>query len=192
MKIDSIKGKIRRIFFVTLCLLIVVCWFLSGINTQYRCVIIVRNTEYVLTDNTKLCIEYINSNNKIFLEDGSSVEGYSVDEYIPVVDGTGIYYIPDNLMTRELNQSESIGLGRLFTVLCISVFILIHIVSWKIKKYKLIIVVWLFMCIFIWIIVSYWFENILLSSFPVGIIVFICFVEYIIYNIIMHSKNRRG
>ena len=192
MKIDSsIKNKIKRIFFVTLCLSVVTWWFLSGINTQYKCVIIVRNTEYVLSDNTKLGIEYINSSNMIFLEDFSSIEGDNVDEYIPVVKGTGIYYIPDNLMTRELNYSESIGLGRIFVILCISVFILMHIVSWKTKKYRLLTVVWLLMCIFMWVIVAYWVENILLGSFPVGIIIFMCFVEFIMYIIILNNKNKR-
>ena len=186
------KIKVSKIFFIIVCLGIVACWTISGLVTQYRCAIVVRNSKYVLSDSSKLAIDYINSNDKIFLEDTSSIDGDSIDEYIPVVKGTGTYYIPDNLMTRELSSGESAGFGRVYSILCVVVFVLIHIVLWKIHKHRLFTVfMWVLMSMVMWVVLSYWVESVLLSSFPVGIIVVIGIAEFTVYSLILNKRRKR-
>ena len=121
---DKNRKTIFRVFITIICVLISLWWLFSGLETQLNSVIVVQNTEYVEQDTSKIKVEYINEDGTVFFEDATSVEDDAISEYITVKQGTGTYYVPDNMMTRELTANESFDLGQRFIFLSILIYII--------------------------------------------------------------------
>ena len=133
---DKNRKTIFRVFITIICVLISLWWLFSGLETQLNSVIVVQNTEYVEQDTSKIKVEYINEDGTVFLEDATSVEDDAISEYITVKQGTGIYYVPDNMMTRELTANESFDLGQRFIFLSILVYLVFQLLGVNVKGKK--------------------------------------------------------
>lgn len=116
--------KFFSIMVSLLVLLSFIWWFLTSLQTQLNCFIVVNNTSLVMEDNTKVKVDYINKDNTLYLDDTSKIDGDTIDEYIATTKGTGTYYIPDNKMSRELTWNESIEIGKSWMILTVSIYLI--------------------------------------------------------------------
>ena len=193
---DKNRKTIFRVFITIICVLISLWWLFSGLETQLNSVIVVQNTEYVEQDTSKIKVEYINEDGTVFLEDATSVEDDAISEYITVKQGTGIYYVPDNMMTRELTANESFDLGQRFIFLSILVYLVFQLLGVNVKGKKsftiLLILGELLAAFFASVVLTYFLDNIVESKFPVNWLLFGLSVEYVIFMIILYILKKKG
>lgn len=193
---DKNRKIIFRAFIIILCVLIGLWWLSSGLETQLNSAIVVQNTEYVEQDTSKIKVEHINEDGTVFLEDTTSVEDDAISEYITVKQETGTYYIPDNMMTKELTADESFDLGQRFTFLSILVYLIFQLLGVNVKGKKsftiLLILGELLAAFFASIVLTYFLDNIVESKFPVNWLLFGLSVEYVIFMIILYILKKKG
>lgn len=193
---DKNRKIIFRVFITIICVLISLWWLFSGLETQLNSVIVVQNTEYVEQDTSKIKVEYINEDGTVFLEDATSVEDDAISEYITVKQGTGTYYVPDNMMTRELTANESFDLGQRFIFLSILVYLVFQLLGVNVKGKKsftiLLILGELLAAFFASVVLTYFLNNIVESKFPVNWLLFGLSVEYVIFMIILYILKKKG
>lgn len=193
---DKNRKIIFRVFITIICVLISLWWLFSGLETQLNSVIVVQNTEYVEQDTSKIKVEYINEDGTVFLEDTTSVEDDAISEYITVKQGTGTYYIPDNMMSRELTANESFDLGQRFIFLSILVYLVFQLLGVNAKGKRsfiiLLILGELMAAFFASIVLTYFLDNIVESKFPVNWLLFGLSVGYVIFMIILYILKKKG
>lgn len=193
---DKNRKTIFRAFITILCVLIGLWWLSSGLETQLNSAIVVQNTEYVEQDTSKIKVEHINEDGTVFLEDTTSVEDNAISEYITVKQETGTYYIPDNMMTRELTANESFDLGQRFIFLSILVYLVFQLLGVNAKGKKsftiLLILGELLAAFFASIVLTYFLDNIVESKFPVNWLLFGLSVGYVIFMIILYILEKKG
>lgn len=193
---DKNRKIIFRAFIAIICVLIGLWWLSSGLETQLNSAIVVQNTEYVKHDTSKIKVEHINEDGTVFLEDTTSVEDDAISEYITVKQETGTYYIPDNMMTRELTADESFNLGQRFIFLSILVYLVFLLLGVNAKGKKsftiLLILGELMAAFFASIVLTYFLDNIVESKFPVNWLLFGLSVEYVIFTIILYILKKKG
>lgn len=193
---DKNRKIIFRVFITIICVLISLWWLFSGLETQLNSVIVVQNTEYVEQDTSKIKVEYINEDGTVFLEDTTSVEDNAISEYITVKQETGTYYIPDNMMTRELTADESFDLGQRFIFLSILVYLVFQLLGVNAKGKRsfiiLLILGELMAAFFASIVLTYFLDNIVESKFPVNWLLFGLSVGYVIFMIILYILKKKG
>lgn len=196
----KVKDKNRKIIFrvsiTIICVLISLWWLFSGLETQLNSAIVVQNTEYVEQDTSKIKVEHINEDGTVFLEDTTSVEDNAISEYITVKQETGTYYIPDNMMTRELTADESFDLGQRFIFLSILVYLVFLLLGVNVKGKKsftlLLILGELLAAFFASVVLTYFLDNIVESKFPVNWLLFGLSVGYVIFMIILYILKKKG
>lgn len=193
---DKNRKIIFRAFIIILCVLIGLWWLSSGLETQLNSVIVVQNTEYVEQDTSKIKVEHINEDGTVFLENTTSVEDDAISEYITVKQETGTYYVPDNMMTRELTANESFDLGQRFIFLSILVYLVFQLLGVNAKGKKsftiLLILGELLAAFFTSVVLTYFLDNIVESKFPVNWLLFGLSVEYVIFMIILYILKKKG
>ena len=194
IKVKEANRKIIfKVFISIICALIGVWWFSSGLETQLNSAIVVQNTEYVEQDTSKIKVEHINEDGTVFLEDTTSVEDDAISEYITVKQGAGTYYIPDNMMTRELTAGESFDLGQRFIFLSILIYIIFILLlinsKGKTKNSVALIIGMSVFQFFCFIILSYFTDNIITVNFNIDWVFLALFVFYIL-GVILLSKIR--
>ena len=193
---DKNRKTIFRAFIITLCVLIGLWWLSSGLETQLNSAIVVQNTEYVEQDTSKIKVEHINEDGTVFLEDTTSVEDDTISEYITVKQETGTYYIPNNMMTRELTADESFDLGQRFIFLSILVYLVFLLLGVNVKGKKsftlLLILGEVMAAFFASIVLTYFLDNIVESKFPVNWLLFGLSVGYVIFMIILYILKKKG
>lgn len=193
---DKNRKIIFRAFIIILCVLIGLWWLSSGLETQLNSAIVVQNTEYVDQDTSKIKVEHINEEGTVFLEDTTSVEDNAISKYITVKQETGTYYIPDNMMTRELTADESFNLGQRFIFLSILVYLVFQLLGVNAKGKKafttLLILGELMAAFFASVVLTYFLDNIVESKFPVNWLLFGLSVEYVIFMIILYILKKKG
>lgn len=193
---DKNRKIIFRAFIIILCVLIGLWWLSSGLETQLNSVIVVQNTEYVEQDTSKIKVEHINEDGTVFLENTTSVEDDAISEYITVKQETGTYYVPDNMMTRELTANESFDLGQRFIFLSILVYLVFQLLGVNAKGKKsftiLLILGELLAAFFASVVLTYFLDNIVESKFPVNWLLFGLSVEYVIFMIILYILKKKG
>lgn len=190
---DKNRKTIFRAFITILCVLIGLWWLSSGLETQLNSAIVVQNTEYVEQDTSKIKVEHINEDGTVFLEDTTSVEDDAISEYITVKQGVGTYYVPDNMMTRELTANESFDLGQRFIFLSILIYIIFILLlinsKGKTKNSVALIIGMSVFQFFCFIILSYFTDNIITVNFNIDWVFLALFVFYIL-GVILLSKIR--
>ena len=192
------KETSNKFFCVMVTILVVltfIWWFLTAMQTQLNSYIITNNTYNVQQDGTKIKVEHINEDGDLYLEDTTKVSDKDVSEYIMTEKGTGTYYIPDNKMSRELTDSESLEVGESFIVLTIVVYIIgvLLLINCKGRKLRSILVD-LLMClvsILTWVVVQYYVSNILQKSIPVQEIILIVYFLFCLTSVILMVFRRR-
>lgn len=193
---DKNRKIIFRAFIAIICVLIGLWWLSSGLETQLNSAIVVQNTEYVEQDASKIKVEHINEDGTVFLEDTTSVEDNAISEYITVKQETGTYYIPDNMMTRELTADESFDLGQRFIFLSILVYLVFLLLGVNVKRKKsftlLLILGELLAAFFASVVLTYFLDNIVESKFPVNWLLFGLSVGYVIFMIILYILKKKG
>lgn len=193
---DKNRKTIFRAFIIILCVLIGLWWLSSGLETQLNSAIVVQNTEYVEQDTSKIKVEHINEDGTVFLENTTSVEDDAISEYITVKQGVGTYYIPDNMMTRELTANESFDLGQRFIFLSVLVYLVFQLLGVNAKGKRsftiLLILGELIVAFFASIVLTYFLDNIVESKFPVNWLLFGLSVEYVIFMIILYILKKKG
>lgn len=193
---DKNRKTIFRAFITILCVLISLWWLFSGLETQLNSAIVVQNTEYVKQDTSKIKVEHINEDGTVFLENTTSVEDDAISEYITVKQGTGTYYISDNMMSRELTANESFDLGQRFIFLSILVYLVFQLLGVNAKGKKsftiLLILGELLAAFFASVVLTYFLNNIVESKFPVNWLLFGLSVEYVIFMIILYILKKKG
>jgi hypothetical protein len=193
---DKNRKTIFRAFIIILCVLIGLWWLSSGLETQLNSAIVVQNTEYVEQDTSKIKVEHINEDGTVFLENTTSVEDDAISEYITVKQGVGTYYIPDNMMTRELTANESFDLGQRFIFLSVLVYLVFQLLGVNAKGKRsftiLLILGELIVAFFASIVLTYFLNNIVESKFPVNWLLFGLSVEYVIFMIILYILKKKG
>lgn len=193
---DKNRKTIFRAFIIILCVLIGLWWLSSGLETQLNSAIVVQNTEYVEQDTSKIKVEHINEDGTVFLENTTSVEDDAISEYITVKQGVGTYYIPDNMMTRELTANESFDLGQRFIFLSILVYLVFQLLGVNAKGKKsftiLLILGELLAAFFASVVLTYYLDNIVESEFPVNWLLFGLSVGYVIFMIILYILKKKG
>lgn len=193
---DKNRKIIFRAFIAIICVLIGLWWLSSGLETQLNSAIVVQNTEYVEQDTSKIKVEHINEDGTVFLEDTTSVEDNAISEYITVKQETGTYYIPDNMMTRELTADESFDLGQRFIFLSILVYLVFLLLGVNVKRKKsftlLLILGELLAAFFASVVLTYFLDNIVESKFPVNWLLFGLSVGYVIFMIILYILKKKG
>lgn len=193
---EANRKVIFKVFISIICTLIGVWWLSSGLETQLNSAIVVQNTEYVKHDTSKIKVEHINEGGTVFLEDTTSVEDDAISEYITVKQETGTYYIPDNMMTRELTADESFNLGQRFIFLSILVYLVFQLLGVNAKGKKsftiLLILGELMAAFFVSIVLTYFLDNVVESKFPVNWMLFGLSVEYVIFTIILYILKKKG
>ena len=195
----KIKKETSNKFFCVMVTILVVLtfiwWFLTAMQTQLNSYIITNNTYNVQQDGTKIKVEHINEDGDLYLEDTTKVSDKDVSEYIMTEKGTGTYYIPDNKMSRELTDSESLEVGESFIVLTIVVYIIgvLLLINCKGRKLRSILVD-LLMClvsILTWVVMQYYVSNILQKSIPVQEIILIVYFLFCLTSVILRVFRRR-
>ena len=193
---DKNRKTIFRAFITILCVLIGLWWLSSGLETQLNSAIVVQNTEYVEQDTSKIKVEHINEDGTVFLENTTSVEDDAISEYITVKQGVGTYYIPDNMMTRELTVNESFDLGQRFIFLSVLVYLVFQLLGVNAKGKRsftiLLILGELIVAFFASIVLTYFLDNIVESKFPVNWLLFGLSIEYVIFMIILYILKKKG
>ena len=193
---DKNRKTIFPAFIIILCVLIGLWWLSSGLETQLNSAIVVQNTEYVEQDSSKIKVEHINEDGTVFLENTTSVEDDAISEYITVKQGVGTYYIPDNMMTRELTANESFDLGQRFIFLSVLVYLVFQLLGVNAKGKRsftiLLILGELIVAFFASIVLTYFLDNIVESKFPVNWLLFGLSVEYVIFMIILYILKKKG
>ena len=193
---DKNRKTIFRAFIIILCVLIGLWWLSSGLETQLHSAIVVQNTEYVEQDTSKIKVKHINEDGTVFLENTTSVEDDAISEYITVKQGVGTYYIPDNMMTRELTANESFDLGQRFIFLSVLVYLVFQLLGVNAKGKRsftiLLILGELIVAFFASIVLTYFLDNIVESKFPVNWLLFGLSVEYVIFMIILYILKKKG
>ena len=193
---DKNRKIIFRVFITIICVLIGLWWLSSGLETQLNSAIVVQNTEYVEQDTSKIKVEHINEDGTVFLEDTTSVEDDAISEYITVKQETGTYYIPNNMMTRELTADESFDLGQRFIFLSILVYLVFQLLGVNAKGKKsftiLLILGELLAAFFASVVLTYFLDNIVESKFPVNWLLFGLSLEYVIFMIILYILKKKG
>lgn len=193
---EANRKVIFKVFISIICTLIGVWWLSSGLETQLNSAIVVQNTEYVEQDTSKIKVEHINEDGTVFLEDTTSVEDNAISEYITVKQETGTYYIPDNMMTRELTADESFDLGQRFIFLSILVYLVFLLLGVNVKGKKsftlLLILGEVMAAFFASIVLTYFLDNIVESKFPVNWLLFGLSVGYVIFMIILYILKKKG
>lgn len=193
---DKNRKIIFRAFIAIICVLIGLWWLSSGLETQLNSAIVVQNTEYVEQDTSKIKVEHINEDGTVFLKDTTSVEDNAISEYITVKQETGTYYIPDNMMTRELTADESFDLGQRFIFLSILVYLVFLLLGVNVKRKKsftlLLILGELLAAFFASVVLTYFLDNIVESKFPVNWLLFGLSVGYVIFMIILYILKKKG
>lgn len=192
------KETSNKFFCVMVTILVVltfIWWFLTAMQTQLNSYIITNNTYNVQQDGTKIKVEHINEDGDLYLEDTTKVSDKDVSEYIMTEKGTGTYYIPDNKMSRELTDSESLEVGESFIVLTIVVYIIgvLLLINCKGRKLRSILVD-LLMClvsILTWVVMQYYVSNILQKSIPVQEIILIVYFLFCLTSVILRVFRRR-
>lgn len=197
IKVKEANRKIIfKVFISIICTLIGVWWLSSGLETQLNSAIVVQNTEYVEQDTSKIKVEHINKDGTVFLEDTTSVEDNAISEYITVKQGVGTYYVPDNMMTRELTANESFDLGQRFIFLSILVYLVLQLLGVNAKGKKsftiLLILGELLAAFFASVVLTYFLDNIVESKFPVNWLLFGLSLEYVIFMIILYILKKKG
>lgn len=197
IKVKEANRKIIfKVFISIICTLIGVWWLSSGLETQLNSAIVVQNTEYVKQDTSKIKVEHINEDGTVFLEDTTSVEDDVISKYITVKQGTGTYYVPDNMMTRELTANESFDLGQRFIFLSILVYLVFQLLGVNAKGKRLFTILLilgeLMAAFFASIVLTYFLDNIVESKFPVNWLLFGLSVEYVIFMIILYILKKKG
>lgn len=192
------KETSNKFFCVMITILVVltfIWWFLTAMQTQLNSYIITNNTYNVQQDGTKIKVEHINEDGDLYLEDTTKVSDKNVSEYIMTEKGTGTYYIPDNKMSRELTDSESLEVGESFIVLTIVVYIIgvLLLINCKGRKLRSILVD-LLMClvsILTWVVTQYYVSNILQKSIPIQEIILIVYFLFCLTSVILRVFRRR-
>ena len=128
------QKKIFGVFVTAICSLVAVYWLLVGVMFQTNNAIIYHNTQKVLNDDSKVRVEHINTDGRIYLEDGSKFEDKTVDQYIRIARGNGTYYVPNGMMTAEVSKKEALEMSWKFLIL--SIVMLIMFVCFMIWKHK--------------------------------------------------------
>lgn len=192
------KETSNKFFCVMVTILVVltfIWWFLTAMQTQLNSYIITNNTYNVQQDGTKIKVEHINEDGDLYLEDTTKVSDKDVSEYIMTEKGTGTYYIPDNKMSRELTDSESLEVGESFIVLTIVIYIIgvLLLINCKGRKLRSILVD-LLMClvsILTWVVMQYYVSNILQKSIPVQEIILIVYFLFCLTSVTLRVFRRR-
>ena len=163
------QGIIFNVGITVICVLIFLYWLLSGLTLQTNSAVIYYNTVRVENDESKIEVQHINEDNKVFLDDGTSFENEDIKEYIKVVKGSGTYYIPDGLMTVEVSKDEATGLAKTFILMDVVVFIMfICLLIWKHnKRWQVILeaIGYFIISFFASIVIGFWCSRIYLSGF---------------------------
>lgn len=193
--INLSKANQRKFFtfmICSICVLIYILWLASGLLLQTNNAIIQLNTKNVKSDDTKLAIEYINSEDIIFLEDGSKVTE-EVKGYIRTEKGSGQYYTSKGYMTAEITNSEAWDLGKNFLLSEVLVtIILLCLTFWKKEKgvlQYLLLITFILMSMLSDIVWSSYFKITLHSDFLIWIIVYTRLMLYFILWLILRLKE---
>lgn len=187
--------KFFHIMVTVLVTLTFIWWFLVAMQTQLNSAIIVTNTQNVEEDSTKIKVDHINENGDLYLDDTSKIEDSIVNEYIMTTQGTGTYYIPDNMMSRELTCSESLEIGKSYIVLTVVVYILgfLLLVNSRGEKIKGILLN-ILMCIvsvLTVVVMEYYLSNILQKNIPAQEIVVGVYWVFALTSILFWVFRRR-
>ena len=187
--------KFFHIMVTILVILTFIWWFLVAMQAQLNSAIIITNTQNVEEDSTKVEVNHINEAGDLYLDDTSKVEDSTVNEYIVTSQGTGTYYIPDNMMSRELSYSESLEIGRSFIILTVVVYILgvLLLVNCRGARVKSILVD-LLMCIVsivTIVVMEYYLSNILQRNIPAQEIIVVVYWIFVLLSIVFRVFRRR-
>lgn len=192
------KETSAKFFCVMVSILVVltfIWWFLTAMQTQLNSYIITNNTYNVQNDDTKIKVEHINEDGDLYLEDTTKILDSDVSEYIMTEKGTGTYYIPDNKMSRELTESESLEIGESLIFLTAVVYIISILLLVNCKGNKLgSVLVDLLMCfisIVTLVVMEYYVSNILQKDIPVQEIVVVAYILFALSSIMLRKFRRR-
>lgn len=192
------KETSNKFFCVMVTILVVltfIWWFLTAMQTQLNSYIITNNTYNVQNDDTKIKVEHINEDGDLYLEDTTKIPDSDVSEYIMTEKGTGTYYIPDNKMSRELTESESLEIGESLIFLTAVVYIISILLLVNCKGNKLeSVLVDLLMCfvsIVTLVVMEYYVSNILQKDIPVQEIVVVAYMLFALSSIMLREFRRR-
>ena len=187
--------KFFRVMVSILVTLTFIWWFLTAMQTQLNSYIITNNTYNVQNDDTKIKVEHINEDGDLYLEDATKIPDSDVSEYIMTEKGTGTYYIPDNKMSRELSESESLEIGESLIFLTAVVYIIsiLLLVNCKGNKLKSVLVDLLmcFISIITLVVMEYYVSNILQKDIPVQEIVVVSYILFALSSIMLRKFRRR-
>lgn len=187
--------KVFHIMVTILVILTFIWWFLVAMQTQLNSAIIVTNTQNVEEDSTKIKVDHINENGDLYLDDTSKIEDSTVNEYIMTAHGTGTYYIPDNMMSRELTYSESLEIGKSYIVLTVVVYILgfLLLVNSRGEKIKgiLLNVLMCIVSVLTVVVMEYYLSNILQNNIPAQEIVVGVYWVFALTSILFRVFRRR-
>lgn len=126
------QDRFFNIAILILCILIIAYWLLSGIQLQLNSVIIHNNTELVTKDKTKVKVEHINEEGRLYLEDTTIVEDNEVEEYVRTEIGSGTYYLSNGVMSAEITKQDALNMAMKFFALDITVFLIfVLLMVWK-------------------------------------------------------------
>lgn len=189
------QTRFFNIMITIICVLLYINWLLAGLLLQTNSAIINLNTESVESDDGKLKIEYVNSEETIFLEDGTSISGDKISEYVRTEKGSGSYYTSEGYMSAEITDDEAMDLCKNF--LAMEVIITITVVCLTIWKRNNIYLKCLFLVLTIIssvlsdIVWSFYLEVIQHSNFPIWIVVYSRLIVYVIMFVIVQIKTRK-
>lgn len=177
IKVNTVvRKRVFNTFIISLSCLCFLWYVLSGLELQFESDILVRNAEMVEKDDEAIKVEHINQDNKIYLEDTTSVEGSQVKQYVHVPQKEGTYFIKDKkYMSVELTKDESRDMGTKFFILDWAVFFILLLLRRQYKESKIVrilffVIFWVFST-FSLVVISYWFKYILKSDIDPAIVI---------------------
>lgn len=160
---DDTRKKILCVFLVLFSLILIVWYVLSGIQLEGTTYVIDRNTRIVQGDKNIVKVEHISTNDDVYLEDTTRIDGSKVKNYIRVSMGNGTYFRKgSNELVAELSLYDSVKVGLRFMVLDIVVFAILLIsclYSGNYKSLRVLSLVALFgFLVYSWVILSNYFD----------------------------------
>lgn len=190
------QKKVERVFVGTLFTLLLLWYMCIGFSLELNCIALDRNQTRVESDNSKVKVSYINKDDRIYLDDTTSIEGDSVDEYIHVPEGAGTYIIHSEgktLMTSEVVNSSLLDMGTPFMVIDWAVFILIAIFTvFKVFKKYIMTAIIMFTSSLSYIVLNFYITKMFSSEFPLIIVIsarFVLLVGYSLVNMVLEKRN---
>lgn len=115
----------KKVFLVFL----IVSYFISGTYVLYNSWVIENNTDNFQYDSNVEKVKMIKENDSILLENGNTVEGSKIENYIKVNKGVGTWYIEEgNSLVVEITYKDYI---RMYTIFSLIGLILLWIIRKK-------------------------------------------------------------